>query len=447
MGRISVVGLLGALAAALSVAVGAGRSDAAATHPTSTVLGFVAAHGSSVAGGQESMALERFDPTTLQKLAGTRIDVGSGGCAPRQGGEACWGTPAWAYSPDRTMLALARNDGMGVRSLRLVDTAHIRVAADIPLSGGAVGGIAWLTRGRLLALQEVCCSERQRVVVVDLAHRRVQARYDLGGSVVRVADTGGDLVLLLAPAQAIGTARLAVIDGRGVLRSVPLPGILAGTKLLSGASFRTAIQLPGLAVDRVDRVAFVVGPNLVAQVRLGSLSVSYHPSRPTAAAAKGSSGAVRTASWLGGGLLAVTGEQDSFDATRSAQGIAPAGLILFDTRTWTARTLDPSATDVVKWRGLLLATGTSLDSTTGTPHGIGLAAYGSDGGLRFRLFTGELVWPGAIYRGLAYIDLSGPGGRLESRTVDLASGQTVGARPQRLPGLLLGTAAGWWGAD
>ena len=81
------------------------------------------------------------------------------------------------------------------------------VAADIPLTGGAVGGLAWLTRARVLALQEVCCSERQRVVVVDLAHRRVQARYDLGGSVLRVAHTSGDLVLLLAPAKAIGTAR------------------------------------------------------------------------------------------------------------------------------------------------------------------------------------------------------------------------------------------------
>jgi hypothetical protein len=447
MPRISVVALLGALALALMVAVGSGRSDAAATQPTSAVLGFVAAHGSSVLGGQQSVALERFDPTTLQKVAGTRIDVGSGGCAPRQGGQECWGTPAWAYSPDHTMLALARNDGLGVRSLRLVDTGHMRVAADIPLTGGPVGGVAWLTRGRVLALQEVCCSERQRALVVDLAHRRVQARYDLGGSVLRVVHASGDLVLLLAPAQAIGTARLAVVDGRGVVRFVPLPGILAGTKLLSSASYRTEIQLPGMAVDPSDRVAFVVGPNLVAEVRLGSLSVSYHPSRPTAAVAKGSSGAVRTAAWLGGGLLAVTGERDSFDTTRNSQGIGPAGLILLDTRTWTARTLDPSATDVVVWRDLLLATGTSLDATTGAQCGIGFAAYGSDGSLRFRLFAGELVWPAAIYRGLAYIDVSGPSGRQASRTVDLASGQVVGAHPQRLPDLLLGTAAGWWGAD
>jgi hypothetical protein len=445
--RISVVALFGALALALTVATGSGRSDAAAAQPASALLGFVAAHGSSPIGGQQSMALERFDPTTLRKLAGTRIDVGSGGCAPRQGGEACWGTPAWAYSPDHTMLALARNDELGAHSLRIVDTEHMGVAADIPLTGGAVGGLAWLTRGRVLALQEVCCSERQRVVVVDLAHRRVQARHDLGGSIVRVARTSGDLVLLLAPAQAIGTARLAVVDGRGVVRSVPLPGILAGTKLLSSATYRTAIQLPGLAVDPSDRVAFVVGPSLVAEVRLGSLSVSYHPSRPTAAVAKGSSGAVRTAAWMGGGLLAVTGERDSFDTTRNSQAIEPAGLIRLDTRTWTARTLDPSATAVVIWRDLLLATGTSLDSTTGAQRGIGLAAYGSDGGLRFQLFAGELVWPAAIYRGLAYIDVSEPSGRQASQAVDLVSGQVVGARPHGLPDLLLGTAAGWWGAD
>src|SRR5215470_5321996 len=78
--------------------------------------------------GQQASKLVRLDPRTLQP-AGPRIDVGSGGCASRMGGTACWSVPPWSWSPDRTRLVFARNarDGFKVRSLRFVDARGLRV--------------------------------------------------------------------------------------------------------------------------------------------------------------------------------------------------------------------------------------------------------------------------------------------------------------------------------
>jgi hypothetical protein len=82
---------------------------------------------------------ERGIDAWREQWAGRRVDVGSEGCAPRAGGTACWSPAPWSFSSERSILAVARNDDGVVRSLRLVDVAQLHVAADIPLSGGAVG--------------------------------------------------------------------------------------------------------------------------------------------------------------------------------------------------------------------------------------------------------------------------------------------------------------------
>jgi hypothetical protein len=115
------------------------RSEASTSPQLSRLVGFV------------DSRLVRVDSSRLEPLPGQGIPIGSGGCAARQGGTACWTVPPWTVSPDRTRLAVARN---GLSSVRLVDAGRMRVTADIRLEGGAVGALAWFSGGRMLAVQE-----------------------------------------------------------------------------------------------------------------------------------------------------------------------------------------------------------------------------------------------------------------------------------------------------
>lgn len=387
---------------------GAAAAGVARATPSTSLPALVSA--------QRGAELVRVDPGTLRPLAGKRIEAGSGGCAGRSGGTACWSMPPWALSPARTLLALARN---GHGDLRVVNVRRMRVAADIELAGGPVGALAWLAPGRLLAVQEVG-SERQQLLAVDVARRRVTARRALGGSVLAVARTPQELVLLVAPANAIGRARLAVADPRGGVRFARLQRILAGSRLVDAAEHRLERRIPGLAVDPQGRRAFLVDPSIVAEIDLRTLAVAYHePKRQLTARTKSASGPFRSARWLGDGLLAASG----------TDGERPAGLLLVDTRSWTMRTVDPDATSFVLAGDLLLATGAD-----------GLSAYGRDGVRRFRLFDGEQAWVARVHAGRAYV-----GTRQQLvRIVDLSTGRVVGDRTDPLPQLLVGAGAGWW---
>ncbi|MDQ3672257.1 MAG: hypothetical protein M3364_07455, partial [Actinomycetota bacterium] len=86
--------LIAALGLALAVAVGLGTGSQATsaipagrtgqTGQLEHLLGFV------------DEKLVRLSPETLQPLAGIpRVEVGTGGCASRSGGTACWANPAW----------------------------------------------------------------------------------------------------------------------------------------------------------------------------------------------------------------------------------------------------------------------------------------------------------------------------------------------------------------
>jgi hypothetical protein len=365
---------------------------------------------------QRGAELVRVDSGTLQPLAGKRIEAGSGGCAGRSGGTACWRMPPWTLSPARTLLALARN---GHGDLRLVNLGPMRVAADIELEGGPIGALAWLVPGRLLAIQEVG-NERQQLLAVDVARRRVTAHRALGGSVLAVARTPRELVLLVAPANAVGRARLAVASPSGGVRFVRLERIRAGSRLVDAAQHRLERRIPGLAVDPQGRRAFVVDPGIVAEIDLRSLAVAYHePKRQLSARTKSASGPFRSARWLGDGLLAASG----------TDGERPAGLLLVNNRRWTVRTLDPDATSFVIAGDLLLATGAD-----------GLSAYGRDGVRRFRLFDGKQAWVTRVHAGRAYVGM----GEQPLRIVDLAAGTVVGTRADPVPELLVGVSGGWW---
>jgi hypothetical protein len=297
----------------------------------------------------------------------------------------------------------------------------MRVAADIELDGGPVGALAWLTPGRLLAVQEAG-SERQQLLGIDVARRRVTTHFPLRGSVLSVARTPRDLVLLVAPANALGPARLVVVEPRGAVRIVRLERIRAGSKLVDAAEHRLQRRIPGLAVDPAGRRAFLVDPRLVAEIDLRSLKVAYHaPERQLTTRAKSSEGPFRSARWLGGGLLAVSGMDDD----------RPAGLLLVDTRSWTVQTVDPDATSFVLAGDLMLATGLKA----------GLTAYGRDGEKRYQLLDGRQAWVELVHDGHAYVGAN----QQPIRIVDLGTGRVIGDRTAPLPSLLVGAGGGWWG--
>lgn len=441
MFRALLVGCVG-LAAVTAPGVGSFAGPEAGSMPTRSA---VPAPQLSQLLGFANARLVRIDPQSLRALPGNGIAIGSGGCAARQGGTACWSIPPWSVSPNAARLVVARNDAS---SLRLVDVARMGVTANVRIDGGGIGALAWLAPGRLLAVQEIS-GERQRLLALDLGRRRVITRQALGGSVQRLARTGQELVMLLAPARAIGVARIAVADRRGALRFVRLGQIFAGAKVLAtGSDHRVDSQLPGLAVDPEDHRAFVVAKSLAAEIDLRSLAVSYHSleRKPSffsrlwnwlepAAAAKQVSGYVREARWLGGDLLAVSGAD-----TEQSQ-MQPAGLLVADTRGWSVRMIDRNAMSFEVAGDALLAMGGSWDAAAGRTTGIGLVAYGLDGAKRFGLFDGQLAWLAQVYGGRAYVGISGHEGL---RIVDLAAGSVVATRQEPLPWLLLGGGSGWW---
>ena len=71
---------------------------------------------------------------------------------------------------------------------------------------------------------------------------------------------------------------------------------------------------------------------------------------------------------------------------------------------------------------------------------MGLAAYGSDRSLRFRLFGGHAVWVSTALAGRAYVSLQTSSGTSPVEVVDLASGKVVEERPSPVPTPLLGDA-------
>jgi hypothetical protein len=441
---LAVLSLFTAVTVAAAVALSRSEPSPQAGGAAATAVPLPSLVG-VVSEGQR-LRLARVDSDTLRTRPGRRVGLGSQGCA----------------SPDRSILAVARNDGALARSVRLVDAGRMRAVADIRVTGGAIGLLAWPAGERVLALQETCCDERQQLLSVDVASHKVVGRRQLGGTVVRVGRTPRELVLLLAPAQKVGAARLAVVGARGAVRFLRLERILAGERLLDRSEHRFERQLPGLAVDPQGRRAFVAGPDVVADVDLVKLRAAYHEPVQSASAlsrlrdwldpaaeAKGIRGPTRSARWLGRGLLAVAGADEEWftdDRGEDQTRIRAAGLSIVDTHDWRTRQAEGGASDFRVAGDLLLATGGSWDSATGKQEAIGLAAYGFDGARRFHRFDGREAWIDEIYDGRAYVSVASPKARSkpEGPIIDLVSGRTLGRHPPRLPRLLLDAASSWW---
>jgi hypothetical protein len=98
-------------------------------------------------------------------------------------------------------------------------------------------------------------------------------------------------------------------------------------------------------------------------------------------------GSRRTVRWLGGGFLAITGEDGRITGPDRVE-TTPAGLTLVDTASWQARTLVKRANGIAYAAGTLLAT---LHDPFAASGGIGLRGFARDGSNRFHLFGEQQV--------------------------------------------------------
>jgi hypothetical protein len=422
----AIVGILGATAATVVATAVPKPAAIPLAHAASATpipqLGLV--HGPL------GSSLVRIDPQTLRARSGRRLDVGSY-------------TFGWSFSPDGTRLALAGDlDSLAIPAVLVVDTQRLLPLGRIRLArSGWVRATTWLPSGRLVAVVSVFMSGgvRTDVVTVDPSGPTVMKRQALSGQVLRVARSRDRLVVLLASADSLGPARLAIVGPSGATRRVAVDRIRAGSERAhggGGAEFSSSE--PGLAVDPGGRSAFVVAAGgTVGEVDLLTHAIAYHhvgrrlssfdrrPALAPLAAAKSIEGPTRVARWLSGGLIAVSGGDYAVEGTgaRAHLRFTTAGLELIDTHTWTARTLG-GGTDAFWPAGdLLVAATTTWSSELELPRPAGLVVYGADRRERFRLYEGKRVWVIHADARRAYV-------RIDRRAdvVDLASGRVVERR-------------------
>ncbi|HEX8132306.1 MAG TPA: hypothetical protein VF880_02590 [Actinomycetes bacterium] len=404
----------------------------------------------AVVGGQ-GRELAELDPNSLRPLPGRRLALTN-----TVGG--------YAWSPDGSTLVLGDSD---TDALLLIDARRMRTLGklwlDVPNSPQWLG---WLGPRRLLAVVDQPLRDPDAnlgdtaVVLVDPLERRVLRRQNLHSGVQTAVFDGDRGVLLTTPSGGIGMAGLAVVEDQGTVRSVPLRAISAGDKEPTDQGGSEGVmerREVGLAVDRAGGRAFVVAAGTpVAEVDLATLRVTYHGlSQPAsllqrlagwfvpAAEAKLASGPLRSACWLGDGLLAVWGSDARVVKDAGGEPTVqdtPSGLKLVDTRRWTVTPLHPEAT-AVRWHdGRLFAFGVRWYEQE-RPGGIGLTIYGpGDRGPR-QLIKHRPVHELDVNGDLAYAITWGSSDAQKSEVavVDLPSGRvrtTIRGEP---PYLLLDT--------
>ena len=339
------------IAAALAVAA-LGLPAAQASSPV-TVPGLVytPGYGNSI--------LARYDPETLVRT-GTRV---------RLGGNAS----SWSWSPQRRYLAIASYP----QRLTIVDVAGMRVVARVRLApgGGVARAVTW-ARNRVLAVVEA--PSGAVVTAVDPFAGRVVRTTRLSRPFAfhfgRLPD---GLVFLLGARGRLAPAQIAAVDADGRVRVGAVAQVPVG--MVASGSGQFEQRSPGLTVDTAGRMAYVVDGERVFVVDLETLRVADRG--PLRTLAKVSFGSVRSAQWLGDGLLAVSGADWDEDA-----GPRSAGLRLVDVRDWTSRVVDRSARSfTVTGKHLLVESAPSR-------RALNVIAYGFDGAERYRLELSGATW-------------------------------------------------------
>jgi hypothetical protein len=279
-----------------------------------------------------------------------------------------------ARSPDRRMVALGSGTAA---SLRFIDIHTMRAKGRLVVPGtGSLYGAIWPTPDRLVALRG---GQEPEVLVVDPNARRVLERQPLEGQTVGALAAGRRLVTLLVPKGAIGQARLAVIDERASVRTLPLPGVEAGFTPPTAEREVGRQASPGLAVDPRGSRAVVVTPETLLEVDLETLAVVRRHARAMRAPAsvfKAVAGWGRGVLWLRGDTVAVYGWTDSVVDDRVVHEWI--GVELVDLASGARRTLDASAIGATRARDVLLTFG-----------GSALRGFDLGGEPRFELLRGR----------------------------------------------------------
>jgi hypothetical protein len=368
---------------------------------------------------------------------------------------------AWAYASDRERLVLATEAESGstdpIPTIQFVHSFSVQRYGSTRLSDGHVAALSWGDGYVNAVVQRWCCPASTEIVTIDPTSQKIRSRQRLPNALVQSARVGSTLVLLVGPSTGIGAASLVVVAPDGGIRSTSLGQISAGTDAPQedgDVDFTRLHQnIPALAVDPDTNRAFVVpGNGAAAAVSLGSLAVSYHDvAQPVSlfgrvhdwlepkARAKGLNGPIRTARWLGNGVLVVTGGDEA--AFKDANGDprmtwTPAGLKLIDTNSWASKVVDRGADSFTVDGGILLATGSRWDSRDeASATGMGLAAYGLDGTRHLSVFGGRSVSVVLAFRARAFV---AAGSDHTMKVVDLARGKLMKDRRAPLAQLLIG---------
>jgi hypothetical protein len=362
----------------------------------------------------------------------------------------------WSLAPGRDRLAI----GVSLRGrLQLIDLRHWRSLGLIRAGkrGDAIGSVAWLSDRRIVALIESFPGMTWTLALIDPLSRRVLKRTLLRGDVVANQSSRQGVVLLVAPRRSIGRSRLVWSTAQGDLHSIALPRTEAGSVPPSGDLRRSPVArhaIPGLALDQEGERAFVVsaGRLEVAEVDLAGRSVRYHELdqrvsllgrlrdllEPAAEAKGADLGQTRSARWLGGGLIAVTG-QDERPPVEGVRGpeqvVRPFGLRLIDTSGWTIRTIDSRSSQALAAADALVAANDAYDPVTGRSTANGLVAYSLEGRTRFHLFGHQIVPRLQAAGRYAYASFYQP--RHRTYVIDLRSGRIAHRLPTAEPPQLL----------
>ncbi len=362
-------------------------------------------------GSTTSARLAWFDPSSLARMAGRKALLAGH-------------TWPWAFSPDRSRLAIAGQEN--AKQLRFVNARTMRVLGQVPLrSAGDVRFLTWVRPDRVLAYMQG--SFDGTVVVVDAVTRRMERTRSLSDRTAYGARRfAGGLALLLGKYDGFAPAAVGVIDADGAVRTVTLDRISIGTSQV-GMESRFETRRPGFAVDPAGRRAFVVDADFtVAEVDLGTLAVTYHPPS-SRSLAKSVNGPSRTAQWLGNGVLAVSGVDYNGDETGSA-----VGLRLIDTNTWARRMVDPNIAFFDVGDGIFAGTGPWQD---GPRH---YDIYGFDGRFRYGVDV-ERLQSLSVQGAYAYL-CTASGNAL--RVLDAPTGSTLTAvQRSACPTLLYGQSS------
>jgi hypothetical protein len=379
--------------------------------------------------------LASFDPRTLEQVSRESLSLPGGAWSP-------------VFSPTGELVAVG---GRGNAGVQIIDPGRLKVVGRLARASAerSLEPLAWADEHRLLALEFAWMQgpdvpHVQDLLVLDPVARRIATRRPLHGWATQTARAGSDLVLLVEPAEGIRPARLIVAGAGGSLRTVALDRVLAGGREdFQGDEVRFHFQSSGLAVDPADGRAYVVGAgSLLAEIDLRTLAVSYHElSEPgsllsrlrdwldPAAEAKITFGWSREATWLGNGLIAVSGSD--YHGLRSAA----AGLKLIDVQAGTLRTLEPRASFHRVAEDVLFAAGAESNGETNTETGMGLTAYTLEGQKLWHALADEPVWWLDVAGGYVYIPLAGSD-TTAVRVIELATGQLAGEVKGDMPTFL-----------